>query len=73
MYKHGYRLKTDADFDNAIYFGYIISIAHESEHLGSGKIKSHNSHFVSHNQSVHFKLNCTFTICSMAWVEKHYT
>jgi hypothetical protein len=68
MYKHGYRLKTDADFDNAIYFGYIISIVHEFEHLGSGKIKSHNHNCVSLNQSVHFKSSCTFTICSMARV-----
>jgi hypothetical protein len=68
MYNHGYRLKTDADFDNAIYFGYIISIVHGFEHLGSGKLKSHQNDFVNLNQSIYFKSSCSFTICSMVKV-----
>jgi hypothetical protein len=66
MYKHGYQLKTEADFDNAIYFGLVISITKENEHIGSGILTFHNSEFVKLHFANYYKNCCTFTVCAYA-------
>jgi hypothetical protein len=63
MYKRGYRLLTDADFDNAIYFGLIVSITQDEEHIGSGLLNSHNEEIVKLNEAGFFKNNCEFIVC----------
>lgn len=63
MYRSGYRLKTDVDFDNAIIFRLIISITEQDMHVGSGFIESHNnedvhiSHFVVSKKLCEFKIS----------------
>jgi hypothetical protein len=63
MYKSGYLLQTDADFDNAIIFRLIISITQRGMHIGSGFIKSHNSEVVILSNLVVSKAQCEFKIC----------
>jgi hypothetical protein len=63
MYRSGYRLKTDVDFDNAIIFRLIISITQQDMHVGSGFIKSHNSEVVYVNNFAVSKKLCEFKIC----------
>jgi hypothetical protein len=63
VYKHGYHLTTDADFDNAIYFGFIVSVTHDGEHLGSGHLVAHSKNVVRMVNSEFFKYNSTFTVC----------
>ena len=63
MYKCGYLLKTDVDFDNAMIFRLIISITQQDMHLGSGFIKSHNSEKVHVNNLTVSKALCEFKIC----------
>jgi hypothetical protein len=66
MYKHGYRLKSDADFDNAIYFGLVVSITQDNEHIGSGILNFHNANFVKLHFENYSKCCCTFTVCAYA-------
>jgi hypothetical protein len=68
MYKHGYPLTTNADFDNAIYFGFIVSITHEGEHLGSGHIVTHSKNVVRMIDGEYFKYNTTFKVCLLTKV-----
>jgi hypothetical protein len=63
LYTHGYHLKTDADFDNAIYFGLIVSITHKGQHLGSGHILSHSNNVVKVIHTEMLKSNNEFTVC----------
>jgi hypothetical protein len=68
MYTHGYQLMTDADFDNAIYFGLIVSVTHRGEHLGSGHLVAHSKNVVRTIHSEIFKYNSTFTVCLLTKV-----
>jgi hypothetical protein len=68
MYKHGYHLTTDADFDNAIYFGLIVSVTNRGEHLGSGHLVAHSRNVVRMIHSEIFKYNSTFTVCLLTKV-----
>jgi hypothetical protein len=63
MYRSGYLLKTDVDFDNAIIFRLIISITQQDMHVGSGYIKSHNSELVYVSNLTVSKELCEFKIC----------
>lgn len=63
MYRSGYRLKTDVDFDNAIIFRLIISITQQDMHVGSGFIKSHNNEVVYVSNFAVSKELCEFKIC----------
>jgi hypothetical protein len=63
VYRSGYKLKTDVDFDNAIIFRLIISITQQDMHVGSGYIKSHNSEEVYVNNLAVSKKLCEFKIC----------
>jgi hypothetical protein len=63
MYRSGYQLKTDVDFDNAIIFRLIISITQQDMHVGSGFIKSHNSEVVYLSNFAVSKKLCEFKIC----------
>jgi hypothetical protein len=63
VYKRGYRLKTDAEFDNAIYFGLIVSITQDEEYIGSGHLNSHNNEIVKLNEAGFFKNTCEFMVC----------
>jgi hypothetical protein len=63
VYTRGYRLETDADFDNAIYFGLIVSITQDDEHIGSGHLHFHNEEIVKLNEAGFFKRNCEFVVC----------
>ncbi|MEX2460244.1 MAG: hypothetical protein WD469_02895 [Paenibacillaceae bacterium] len=74
MINHGYRLKTEADFHNAIIFGLIVSITQGGEHYGSGPILSQSYHVVQMIDSYFFKHTCEFTVCSTtAQVNHHKT
>jgi hypothetical protein len=66
MYKHGYQLKTEVDFDNAIYCGLVVSITQDNEHIGSGILKFHNTEFVKLHFTNYYKSCCTFTVCTYA-------
>jgi hypothetical protein len=63
VYTRGYRLKTDADFDNAIYFGLIVSITKDEEHIGSGHLNYHNEEIVKLNEAGFIKSACEFVVC----------
>ncbi|MDB5054404.1 MAG: hypothetical protein JWM44_2454 [Bacilli bacterium] len=63
MYRSGYQLKSDVDFDNAIIFHLIISITQQDMHIGSGYIKSHNSEVVTLADVTVSKELCEFKIC----------
>ena len=65
MYHHGYLLRTDADFDNAIYFESIISITRNGFHSGSGILRSHNETAVMLLQESYSKNDCEFKVCQL--------
>jgi hypothetical protein len=70
MYRHGTHLITDADFDNAVNFGYIVSVTQNGEHLGSGHIISHSKNVIKMIDGYYFKYNCEFALCLPAIVKK---
>jgi hypothetical protein len=70
MFTHGYLLKTDADFHNAILFGIVVSVTHEGLQIGNGIILSQSYHVVRMKESFFFKYSCDFIVCSMESVKK---
>jgi hypothetical protein len=63
VYTRGYRLKTDIEFDNAIFYGLIVSITQDEEHIGSGHLNSHNHEIVRLNEAGFFKNSYEFMVC----------
>jgi hypothetical protein len=70
MFKHGYLLKTDADFHNAILFQSLVSITQDGEHVGSGYILSQSRHCIETIDANYFKCACEFKVCQL---KKHNT
>jgi hypothetical protein len=69
MFTHGYQLKTDADFHNAILFRIVVSVTQEGVHIGSGLILSQSYHVVKMIEAFYFKYSCDFTVCSIESVK----
>jgi hypothetical protein len=46
LYKKGYALITEQDFNNAIYYRLIVSISDNGVHIGNYCIKTHNQEAV---------------------------
>jgi hypothetical protein len=61
---HGQILKTDADFDNAVLFGFAVSVTKGDQHLASGHIMSQSMFVVKMIDGCFFKDSCKFTVCS---------
>jgi hypothetical protein len=63
--RHGYQLKTDVDFHNAILFKCLVSITKDGEDVGSGYLLSQSHHAVETVDSYYFKNTCEFTVVTM--------
>jgi hypothetical protein len=63
MYKHETYLITDADFDNAVHFGYLVSVSQNGQHIRQGKIISHSKNVIKMRDDYYFKYNCEFAVC----------
>jgi hypothetical protein len=61
---HGYILKTDVDFFNAILFRHNISVTQDGEQIGSGVIISQSQHAVKMADAHFFKHSCNFMVCA---------
>lgn len=64
MYKSGYTLKTDADFDNAILFALKIEVWQQDQLIGyASVIESHDDDAVKFINELHYlKSVCEFRI-----------
>jgi hypothetical protein len=63
MYKIGFTLKTDADFDNAIFFGLNIAVWQKDEIIDyGGVIEFHTDHSVKINDAYFLKAYCQFKV-----------
>ncbi|QGQ97077.1 hypothetical protein EHS13_20380 [Paenibacillus psychroresistens] len=62
---HGFKLKTDVDFHNAILFKCLVSITQDGEEVGNGYILSQGHHAIETIDSYFFKNACEFTVISM--------
>jgi hypothetical protein len=73
MYHHGYQLQSEADFDNAIFFGNVVSITLEGEHVGSGRILAQSRHVITTANANYYKKACEFTVCKLTMNWSHNT
>jgi hypothetical protein len=63
VYKNGLILKTDADFDNAIFFGLNINVWQDNEILDyGGIIESYSKDAVRINGAYYLKATCEFKV-----------
>jgi hypothetical protein len=62
LYKTGYPLKTDVDFDNAISYGLNVSITKDGILVGIGYIEAHSYHVVKLVDHAFFKEDCIFSV-----------
>mgnify|MGYP001388035644 CR=1 FL=1 len=61
--KPGYILKTDADFDNALMFGWRIEVWQDGELIDyGGPIEAHTNDAVKINGAYFLKATCEFRI-----------